>query len=183
MKKQKLDHAGNAQFINSKLVQIQHPHLARIYGTGKNQRVFITVSEFLSAGSLQERLTQAYSLGQWILMAKQLCSALACAHSHGIVHGNLRPSNILFAENNFIKLTDFGFPPHSYGEQDNWYRQPAEELSASADIYAAGSILYQLLSGQRPQVSLLNWRNHWTCLLYTSPSPRDRQKSRMPSSA
>lgn len=162
VKKQKLEHLGNAQLINSKLIDIKHPHLARVYGTGKNQRVFITVSEFLGAGSLQERLTQSLNLGQWVHIAQQLCSALACTHSHGIVHGNLRPSNILFAENNFIKLTDFGFPPHSYGDQDNWYRQPAEELSTSADIYAAGAILFQLLSTQRPQHSLFNWRNHWT---------------------
>lgn len=162
VKKQKLEHLGNAQLVNSKLIHIKHPHLARVYGTGKNQRVFITVSEFLGAGSLQERLMQSLNLGQWVHIAQQLCSGLACAHSHGIVHGNLRPSNILFAENNFIKLTDFGFPPHSYGEQDNWYRQPAEELSSGADVYAAGSILFQLLSTQRPQNSLFNWRNHWT---------------------
>lgn len=161
VKKQKLEHLGNAQVVNSKLTTIKHPHLARLYGTGKNERVFITVSEFLGAGSLQDRLTHALNLGQWVQIAQQLCSALACAHSHGIIHGNLRPSNILFAENNFIKLTDFGFPPHSYGEQDNWYRQPAEALSSSADIYAAGSILFQLLSDKRPRHSLFNWRNHW----------------------
>jgi eukaryotic-like serine/threonine-protein kinase len=161
VKKQKLEHVGNAQLINSRLTQIKHPHLARVYGTGKNERVFITVSEFLGAGSLQERLTQSLNLGQWVQIAQQLCSALACAHSHGIIHGNLRPSNILFAENHFIKVTDFGFPPHSYGDQDNWYRQPTEELSTSADIYAAGVILFQLLSDQRPQKSLFDWRNYW----------------------
>lgn len=162
VKKQKLEHIGNAPLTNSKLMQIKHPHLARVFGTGKNQRVFITVSEFLGAGSLQDRLTQALNLGQWVQIAQQLCSALACAHSHGVIHGNLRPSNILFAENNFIKLTDFGFPPHSYGERDNWYRHAEENLSPGTDIYAAGSILFELLSNQRPQYSLLNWRNHWT---------------------
>jgi eukaryotic-like serine/threonine-protein kinase len=161
IKKQKIDHLGNAQIANTKLTQVQHPHIARIFGTGKNQRVFITVSEYLSAGNLQERLTQAFTLGQWILMAQQIYSALSCAHAHGVIHGNLRPSNILFAENNFIKVTDFGFPAHSYSESDNWYRVKNSTESKSADIYAAGVILFQLLSGAYPQDSFFNWKNHW----------------------
>ncbi len=162
IKKQKLDHIGKAEKANTTLTQVQHPHIARIFGTGKNARVFITVSEYLAAGSLQERLSQAFTLGQWILMAQQLCSALSCAHAHNIVHGNLRPSNILFAENNFIKITDFGFPAHSYSEQDDWYRPSNESESTSADIYAAGAILFQLLTGTRPEASIFNWKNVWT---------------------
>jgi eukaryotic-like serine/threonine-protein kinase len=161
IKKQRLDHAGKAQMVNAKLTNVQHPHIAKIFGTGKNQRVFITVTEYLAAGSLQDRLSQAFTLGQWILMAQQLCSALYCAHSNGMVHGNLRPSNILFAENNFIKITDFGFPAHSYSEQDDWYRPKNETESVHADIYAAGAILFQLLSAKRPVTSLFNWKNFW----------------------
>lgn len=161
IKKQRLDHLGKAQMVNAKLTHVQHPHIARIFGTGKNQRVFINVTEYLAAGSLQERLSQAFTLAQWILMAQQMCAALTCAHANGIVHGNLRPSNILFAENNFIKITDFGFPAHSYSEQDEWYRPKNETESVQADIYAAGVILFQLLSATRPQASLFNWKNYW----------------------
>ncbi len=161
VKKQKLDHLGKAEKSNSTLTHVDHPHIARVFGTGKNQRVFITVSEFISSGSLQERLSQAFTLGQWILMAQQMCSALACAHAHGIVHGNLRPSNILFAETNFIKITDFGFPAHTYSELDNWYRPEKESESVSADIYASGAILFQLLTGSKPEKSIFNWKNTW----------------------
>ncbi|RYY74733.1 MAG: hypothetical protein EOO52_10370 [Gammaproteobacteria bacterium] len=161
IKKQRLDHVGRAQMINAKLTHIQHPHIARIFGTGKNQRVFINATEYLAAGSLQDRLSQAFTLGQWIVMAQQLCAALTCAHANGVLHGNLRPSNILFAENNFIKITDFGFPAHSYSEQDDWYRPKNEMESVHADIYAAGVILFQLLSATRPQGSFFNWKNYW----------------------
>lgn len=85
IKKQLLEHIGSAQIANTKLTQVQHPHIVRIFGTGKNERVFIMVSEYLPAGSLQERLSQAFTLGQWIFMAQQLCSALACAHSYGLL--------------------------------------------------------------------------------------------------
>lgn len=161
IKKQKIDHLGNAQVANTKLTQVQHPHIARIFGTGKNPRVFITVSEYISAGNLQDRLSQAFTLGQWILMAQQIYSALSCAHANGVIHGNLRPSNILFSENNFIKVTDFGFPAHSYSESDNWYRMKNATESKTADIYAAGVILFQLLSGIYPQESFFNWKNYW----------------------
>ena len=161
IKKQRLDHIGKAQMVNTKLTHVHHPHIARIFGTGKNQRVFINVSEYLAAGSLQERLSQAFTLGQWILMAQQICSALTCAHAHGIIHGNLRPSNILFAGNNFIKITDFGFPAHSYSESDDWYRPQHEAESIAADIYTAGAMLFQLLSKARPQPSIFNWKNYW----------------------
>lgn len=172
IKKQRIDQLGNAQSANTKLTHIQHPHITRVYGTGKNDRVFITVNEYLSGGSLQDRLTQAFTLGQWILVAQQLCSALACAHSHGILHNNLRPSNILFAENNHIKVSDFGFPPHSYSEINDWYRPKDEGETINADIYAAGAILFQLLSGSLPQTSFFNWKNRWA-LRYIPAKLRD----------
>jgi serine/threonine protein kinase len=161
VKKQKIEHIGTAEINSAKIKHIDHPHIARVFGTGKNPRVFITVSEYVTGGSLQERLSQAFTLGQWILMAQQICSALACTHSHGIVHGNLRPSNILFTETNFIKIPDFGFPAHTYSEQDDWYRSNNENESAAADIYAAGAVLFQLLTGMKPEASLCNWKNIW----------------------
>lgn len=161
VKKQKIEHVGNAEKCNTTLTRVDHPHIARVFGTGKNARVFITVSEYLSAGNLEERLSQAFTLGQWILMAQQICSALACAHAHGVIHGNLRPNNILFAETNFIKVTDFGFPSHNYSEPDNWYQPANESESISADIYAAGAVLFQLLTGLKLQQSLFNWKNKW----------------------
>jgi serine/threonine protein kinase len=159
IKKQHLEHLGNAPVCAAKLTHIQHPHVARIFGTGKNPRVFIVASEYLAAGSLQDRLTQAFSLGQWILIAQQLCNALACAHSYGIIHGNLRPSNVLFAENNHLKLSDFGFPAHTYGDESHWYHPPNESISAATDIYAAGAILFQLLSGKTPSDAFWGLKN------------------------
>lgn len=161
IKKQTLDHLGNAPVAAAKLMHVQHPHITRIYGTGKNPRVFIVASEYLPAGSLQDRLTQAFTLGQWMQIAQQLCSALACAHSVGVIHGNLRPSNILFAADNHLKLSDFGYPAHNYGEDSHWYHLDEKAASVGGDIYSAGAILFQLLSGKIPANSIFNWRNRW----------------------
>lgn len=161
IKKQHLEHLGNAPQYAAKLTQIQHPHIARIYGTGKNSRVFICAMEYLAAGSLQERLTQTLSIGEYMTIAQQLFNALACAHSYGIVHGNLRPTNVLFAEKNHLKLTDFGFPAHSYGADAHWYQPANENISTATDVYALGAILYQLLSGQLPNHDYWGLKNRW----------------------
>ena len=161
IKKQNLDHLGNAPQYAAKLTQIQHPHIARIYGTGKNPRVFICAMEYLPGGSLQERLTQSLNLGQCLIVAHQLCNALACAHSYGIVHGNLRPSNVLFAEQNHLKLSDFGFPAHSYGDDTHWYQPTNEPFSTGADVYALGAMLFQLFTGKLPALDLWGLKNRW----------------------
>lgn len=161
IKKQNLDHLGNAPLYAAKLTQIQHPHIARIYGTGKNPRVFICAMEYLPGGSLQERLTQSLNMGQCLTIAQQLCNALACAHSYGIVHGNLRPSNVLFAEQNHLKLSDFGFPAHSYGDGSHWYQPANEPTSAATDVYASGAILFQLFTGSLPSTELWGLKNRW----------------------
>jgi serine/threonine-protein kinase len=161
IKKQNLDHLGNAPQYAAKLTQVQHPHIARIYGNGKNSRVFISAMEYLPGGSLQERLTQSLSLGQCLTIAQQLFNALACAHSYGIVHGNLRPSNILFAEKNHLKLSDFGFPAHNYGDDARWYQPANEPTSTSADVYALGAILFQLFTGNLPGNEYWGLKNRW----------------------
>ncbi len=161
IKNQNLDHLGNAPQYAAKLTQVQHPHIVRIFGTGKNPRVFISAMEYLPGGSLQERLTQSLSLGQCLTIAQQLCNALACAHSYGIVHGNLRPSNVLFAEKNHLKLSDFGFPAHSYGDDAHWYQPANEAVSTGADVFALGAILFQLFTGTLPSPSLWGLKNRW----------------------
>lgn len=147
VKKQKLAYQGSAFEVNKALTGVEHPHIAGIFGTAKNDRVFITVVEFVSGGSLEERLSQAFPLAHWLLLAQQLCDGLAFAHEKGIVHGNLRPSNLLMYKPAQIKITDFGFDEHSTNEVD-WYQPVDEERSPLSDVYSAGAVLFHLLTGQ-----------------------------------
>jgi len=147
VKKQKLAYQGRAFEVNKALTGVDHPHIAGIFGTAKNDRVFITVVEFVSGGSLEERLSQAFPLAHWLLLARQLCDGLAFAHARDIVHGNLRPSNLLMYKPAQIKITDFGFDAHNT-EQVDWYQPIDEKKSALSDIYSAGAVLFHLLTGQ-----------------------------------
>jgi eukaryotic-like serine/threonine-protein kinase len=161
IKKQGLKQLHNAPQSVAKLKSVEHPHIIRVLGSGKNERIFIVISEYLAGGSLQDRLTHAFTLGQWMLMAQQICLGLASAHEQGIVHGNLRPSNILIAADNHIKLSDFGFPAHTYGDDSHWYHIKGEKLSVSGDIYAAGAIVFQRLTGKVPSGQWWGFKNYW----------------------
>ncbi|WP_051083841.1 protein kinase domain-containing protein [Dasania marina] len=147
VKKQKCAYEGEAYNVNKNLTGLEHPHIAKVYGTAKNQRAFISVLEYVGGGSLEERLSQAFPLAHWLLLAQQMCDALNYAHSKGIVHGNLRPSNLLLYKPGQIKLSDFGYTDHS-DKANDWYQPSDEEKSPLSDIYSAAAVLFHLLTGQ-----------------------------------
>lgn len=137
------------------LKPLLHPNIAKIYGTSKNERTYIIVMEYLSGGALQDRLIMATPWHEALKMVKQICLGLAFAHQNNIIHGNLRPSNILFTDSGSIKVSDFGLDEHyQSGQKKNWYKLPSEEKTRRTDIFSVGIILYQLLMGSLPR-----WKN------------------------
>jgi len=152
VKKRVRSHAGFEQA--DKLKNIQHKNLIRILGTSKNSNAFIVVMEYLTGGSLQDRLSRPYSLGKFLDVAIQLCNAMQTAHGKNIIHGDLRPSNILFTDNEQLKVADFGFERHYNDQLDkNWYQPENKDLpSVQRDIFSAGIVFYQMLLGAPPKI-------------------------------
>lgn len=151
IKKRPLSMSG---FYEAKLLaNLKHDNIVNIFGTSSNKRHFIVVMEYLTGGSLQERLLQAVSLADFLPTARQICSALAFAHQNNVIHGNLRPSNILFDHFNQVKITDFGLQGH-YEEQpnedQNWYNVHNERKTPALDMFACGVIFYQMLTALLP---------------------------------
>lgn len=129
----------------------RHPNIINVLGVSRNERIFIVVMEYLQGGSLQNRLAQPLGLAEFIPIADQLCDALSFAHQHQIVHGNLRPHNILFADDQHIRVTDFGFDQHyQESNEPNWYAIEDEPHSEKSDVFSAGVIFYQMLTGNLP---------------------------------
>ncbi|NOZ11125.1 MAG: protein kinase [Gammaproteobacteria bacterium] len=131
------------------LTTLSHPNIAQIIGTSGRQGLFIIVLEYLAEGSLQDRIAMPWSWQKALGTTRQICEGLSFAHRNRIIHGNLRPSNILFNNSGEIKISDFGLPAHYRGgeNEENWYRIKNEPASVASDIYAIGTILCQLVIG------------------------------------
>jgi serine/threonine protein kinase len=111
------------------------------------------VMEYLRGGNLRDRLIQPLHLAEALNIIREICEGLSFAHKNRAVHGNLRPSNIMFTESDSIKITDFGLNEHYHHQEDeaNWYSN--EELAGSpqGDIFSVGVIFYQMLTGRLPE--------------------------------
>ncbi len=131
------------------LTNLSHPNIAQIIGTSGREGLFIIVLEYLAEGSLQDRIAMPWSWQKALGTTRQICEGLSFAHRNRIIHGNLRPSNVLFNDSNEVKVTDFGMPAHYRDDEseENWYRVKDEPASVTSDIYAIGTILCQLVIG------------------------------------
>ncbi|MEI6127872.1 MAG: serine/threonine-protein kinase, partial [Pseudomonadota bacterium] len=145
--------SSSAGYMEAKLLTaLKHKNIVNILGASKSPTAFIIVMEYVSGGSLTDRLIKPYPISEFLRTAREICDGLAFAHKNRIIHGNLRPSNILFTESGQAKITDFGIDEH-YGDRNdaaNWYSLSSEAKSPRADIYAAGIIFYQMLTGSLP---------------------------------
>lgn len=134
------------------LSRLKHRNIINVRGVSRNDRIFITVLEYLSGGSLQSRMAQPMPVADFMPLAEQICDAMIFAHNNRIIHGNLRPHNILFDDNNVVKVMDFGFEPHYENMLErNWYVADDTPNTIAGDVYAAGVIFYQLLTGALPE--------------------------------
>jgi serine/threonine-protein kinase len=135
------------------LSQLKHKNIINIYGASKKESVFIIVMEYVSGGALQDRMLDRFSVEEFGLLARQMSEGLAFAHRNRVIHGNLRPSNILLTSNLQVKLTDFALDEHYVdGEaRHNWYRLKGEEVSEMSDIFSLGAIFHHMLIGVPPE--------------------------------
>jgi serine/threonine-protein kinase len=134
------------------LTTLRHEHINVIYGSGGDNRSTVIISEYAQGGSLADRMVRKYDWQAAMKIVAQAASALDFAHRNNIVHGNLRPSNVLFDAGDNVKLTDFGLPSHhDTAAKKNWYGPPEFKASKQGDIYALGVILHQLLLGRLPE--------------------------------
>ena len=146
--------------------RLQHPNIVSVYDSDRDGDIAFMVMEFIEGDDLKHHLDKGtlYTLEQTIGIMHDLLSALEYAHGQSIVHRDIKPANLLIEKSGRVKLTDFGVARiQDSGEATRTqgtmvgtlkYMSPEQvqgrPVDARADIFAAGIVLYQLLTGKRP---------------------------------
>src|SRR2546426_5611256 len=142
--------------------RIQSRHVARIYSHGNSEEHAYLVMEFFEGGDLHKRLTgRAMEPGEALRIFRELMFALGDVHEKGILHRDLKPQNLMFREDGSLAVVDFGIAKHidaadrtGHGEILGTPRYMSPEqvqgraLDLRTDIYSAGVLLFQMLTGR-----------------------------------
>ncbi|MFN7914601.1 MAG: protein kinase [Vicinamibacterales bacterium] len=155
------------------LAALSHPNIVSILTAEKQEGVFFIVMEYVKGETLEAVISRAGSLDVPTTLdyTCQICNALDHAHRHGVLHRDLRPSNVLVSDAGLLKVADFGTsrflevaahgttvigsPPYMAPEQFQ-----GRALFAS-DIYSLGVTMFQMLTGDLP---------------YDTPTPSDLER-------
>lgn len=149
---------GEAGRKEAKLLSsLKHENIINIFGAGGDTKETVIITDYAQGGSLADRMVRKYRWEKGFKIILEVAKGLDFAHKNNIIHGNLRPSNILFDSNEGIKLSDFGLPIHYSGKRrKNWYSPPERKNSRQGDIYGMGVILHQLITGRNPNYDMGN---------------------------
>jgi serine/threonine protein kinase len=143
--------------------QLRHPNIVPIFEAGEEGGDVYLVFEFVAGSNLAEWLKKNAPLTpvKAVVMLRQVLDAIAHAHAAGIVHRDLKPSNILVAGDGTARVMDFGVAARVEAASDGaralmgtpCYMAPEyilkRESSACSDVFSAGLIFYELLTGRR----------------------------------
>ncbi|MBU8933825.1 MAG: protein kinase [candidate division Zixibacteria bacterium] len=133
------------------LSSMKHKNIINIFGAGGDKKTTVVISAYAQGGSLADRMVRCYDWEAAFKIILEVAIGLDFAHKNNIMHGNLRPSNILFDADEVVKLSDFGLPIHYGGpRKKNWYSPPERKISRQGDIFGLGVILHQLIIGHNP---------------------------------
>ncbi|HYY77434.1 MAG TPA: Stk1 family PASTA domain-containing Ser/Thr kinase [Gaiellaceae bacterium] len=150
---------------------LSHPNIVSIYDRGEAEGTYYIAMEVIEGRSLKELILTrgAVPVHQAVEYARQLLEALRFAHRHGIIHRDIKPHNVLVSadergksQDSRLKVTDFGIARHGASQMTEagsimgtaQYLSPEQArgapVTAASDLYSAGIVLYELLTGKVP---------------------------------
>src|SRR6185369_3821656 len=143
---------------------LSHPNIVSVYEYGEDSGVAYIAMEFITGRELKSYFdrNERFPIPEAVRIMTQILGALGIAHKSGIVHRDIKPGNIYLLDDGTVKVTDFGIarvessnltqvgialgtPPYMSPEQFM-----GDTLDGRSDLFSAGVILYQFLTGERP---------------------------------
>jgi serine/threonine-protein kinase len=148
------------------LRQFRHPGIVRWLAAGRSKGTRYFAMEYVEGQTIEQLVLEQQAI-DWLRvldLGVQVCDALQYAHDRGVVHRDMKPSNLMITSSGQVKLTDFGIakdldataltaPGRTLGTAA--YMAPEQirgstQVSHKIDIYALGCVLYQMLTGELP---------------------------------
>jgi serine/threonine-protein kinase len=175
--------------------RLSHPNIVSFYSATELDDQLVMTSEFFDGITLEKRLEVGpMPLNEAIACMAQVLDALKCAHEQGVMHREISPTNILLGSGGIVKLTGFGLAKSAndtqltrVGTVMGWveYMSPEQVKGmntedARTDIYSAGAVLYEMVTGQIPFVRKTQFAV-MTAHVNTPPPPPIGLKPDLPS--
>jgi serine/threonine-protein kinase len=169
--------------------KIAHRNVVRTYDLGEQNGMYYLTMEYVEGTSLKQLIVSRGKLpvSVTLTVGKQICRALEVAHAEGVIHRDIKPQNIVVEPSGFLKVMDFGIARlanpkgkglteagTSIGTPD--YMSPEQlsgaELDPRSDLYAAGVVLFECVTGRVPFEAETTWALVAKHLEEEPPDPR-----------
>jgi len=147
------------------IAKLDHPHILPVYDYGEAARTPYLVMKYVSGGTLKDLMTKGLiDPRQAAPLLRQMAEALEHAHQQGVIHRDVKPSNVLLQDGRWVQLMDFGLAKlmtntsnitvsgTGVGTPDYMSPEQAQgtPIDQRTDIYSLGVVLYQMLTGDVP---------------------------------
>jgi len=151
------------------VARLNHPNIVQVYDFGEEGDIAYLVMEFIKGKELKTFFdaNERFDLKEAVRIMGELCDALEFAHNAGIIHRDIKPANVMIDAQGRTKLTDFGVARVQDSDKTSVERTQAgtmvgtpaymspEQITGGnidkrTDVFSAGIILYQFLTGEKP---------------------------------
>ena len=142
---------------------MNHPNIVTIYDAGEIHGIFYIAMEFIEGTTLQSLMAEqrVLTVDKIITLSRQICAGLDYAHSHGVIHRDVKPANMMITSDGTVKIMDFGIAKAGGGMTSTGqvlgtpnYMSPEQVkgriLDGRSDLFSFGVMVYEMITGEKP---------------------------------